>query len=72
MLILIVKARVAEDKGANLEYGMARIDTYRAMGTPSYLCNKTNDPILSAFTLSNEAEELAFDDPIFKVGLEAF
>ena len=55
--------------GETLELGLARIDSYRAVASPTYLILKKEDPILSAFHFSHKAESLAFTDPIFKVFL---
>ena len=56
--------------GETLELGLARMDSYRAACSATYMCLWNDDPILAAFFLSNKADELAYEDPVFKVTLE--
>ena len=53
--------------GEMLEHSRERIDAYRALASPVYMCIKQSDPILAAFELGNLTSELAELDPIFNV-----
>lgn len=55
-----------EEKG-ELEAGRARLDKLQAKSSSVYLCLTWEDPILAAFYLIEQADALAFDEPIFKV-----
>ena len=50
-----------------MEVGRARLDKLQAKSSSVYLCLTWEDPILAAFYLIEQAEALAFDEPIFKV-----
>ena len=53
--------------GEGLEFARTRIDTYKALGSASYLALSSSDPVLAAFRLSHEADKAAYTDPIFRV-----
>lgn len=44
-----------------------KLNLYRAVSNPAYLCYSTHDPILAAFQLSKELRECAFYIPEFRV-----
>lgn len=43
-----------------------RLNLYRAVTNPSYICHSTHDPILTAFELSKELHDASFIVPQFK------
>ncbi len=50
-----------------LEHSHARIDSFRAFASPVYICLTNHDPILLAFNCSHQADNLAKEEPVFKV-----
>ncbi|XP_057670817.1 short transient receptor potential channel 5-like [Diorhabda carinulata] len=44
-----------------------RLNLYRAVANPAYICYSTHDPILAAFQLSKELKESSFLVPEFRV-----
>lgn len=44
-----------------------RLNLYRAVSNPAYICHSTHDPILAAFHLANELQECSSIVPEFRV-----
>ena len=53
-------------KNDSLRYSISRIDTYRALSSPSLIALSSTDPILTAFELSVELKALAYSEPEFR------
>jgi hypothetical protein len=51
----------------SMRYSRARLDTYRALATPTCLALANDDPILAAFTLSRQLQQLEDVEKEFKV-----
>lgn len=47
-----------------------RLNLYRAVANPAYICHSTDDPILVAFLLSKELKECAFLVPEFRAAYQ--
>ena len=57
----------AESRGEDsLRHSRRRINAYRALASPSLIALSSKDPILTAFELSWELKQLAFDEYEFK------
>ncbi|CAH1777259.1 unnamed protein product [Owenia fusiformis] len=52
--------------GEFLEVSKLRIDAYKALASPAYICLTSEDPILTAFQLAHEFDKLFIDEPIFR------
>ena len=50
----------------SLRHSRRRINAYRALASPSLIALSSKDPILTAFELSWELKQLAFDEYEFK------
>ena len=50
----------------SLRHSRSRINAYRALASPSLIALSSKDPILTAFELSWELKQLAFDEYEFK------
>uniref|UniRef100_A0A1B0BHH4 Transient receptor ion channel domain-containing protein n=1 Tax=Glossina palpalis gambiensis TaxID=67801 RepID=A0A1B0BHH4_9MUSC len=46
----------------SLRHSLSRVNTYKALSSPSLICLTSNDPILTAFELSWELRNLAFTE----------
>lgn len=53
-----------------LKHSKSAIHTYRALGSPAYISLTSNDPILTAFLLSEELSQLARTEKEFKVCID--
>ena len=51
----------------SIEESMRLLEIYRAMASPAFIFNTTDDPILEAFKLSVEMDNMERVDPAFKV-----
>ena len=52
--------------GEGLDQSIARINTFRALASPAYICQTSSDPILTAFELSKELREISEIEREFK------
>lgn len=44
-----------------------RLNLYRAISNPAYICHSSDDPILTAFLLSSELKQCASLEPEFRL-----
>ena len=66
-LLVVEKDLESLVDGERLEAGRERVDTLRALSSSVYLCVTWEDPIHVAFRLIERADQLALNDPIFRV-----
>ena len=52
----------------SVKYSRSRLNIYRALVSPAYISLSSDDPILTAFSLSNELAQLAEIEKEYKVG----
>ena len=61
-----------QKKFDSVKYSRSRLETYHALASPAYISLSSEDPILTAFQLSNELEKLSEIEKEYKVGLSKF
>jgi hypothetical protein len=49
-----------------VHHSHSRMNAFRALASPSFICLTAKDPILSAFQLSWELRRLSFEEPEFR------
>ena len=52
----------------SVKYSRSRLNTYRALASPAYVSLSSDDPILTAFRLSHQLEQLTDVEKEYKVG----
>ncbi|CAH1777258.1 unnamed protein product [Owenia fusiformis] len=58
--------RDGDEFGEFLETSRKRINTYRALASPGYICQTSDDPMLVAFKLAHGFDKLYVHEPVFR------
>lgn len=55
---------VQQSSEDSLRHSLSRVNTYKALTSPSLICLTSSDPLMTAFQLSWELRNLAFTEQV--------